>query len=53
MEAWRLGGVEVWLAGLNPEVYAMIRRSPLGEVLGTQRMMFNLEIAVERFRERR
>ncbi|MBO9717570.1 MAG: SulP family inorganic anion transporter [Pseudoxanthomonas sp.] len=44
----RAAGVQLVLAELNPEVYAMVRRSPLGEALGEERMFFNLEIAVER-----
>jgi SulP family sulfate permease len=48
----REAGVAVWLAGLNPEVYAMVQRSPLGELLGRERMVFNLEIAVSRFQQR-
>ena len=46
----REGGVMVWLAGLSPEVYAVVRRSPLGETLGPERLLFNLEIAVDRYR---
>jgi sulfate permease, SulP family len=34
------------LAGLNPEVLALVRRSPLGEALGNERMYFDLEQAV-------
>jgi sulfate permease, SulP family len=49
----REAGVEVWLVGLNPQVYAVIQRSPLGAILGTQRMMFDLEIAVDRYQQRR
>jgi MFS superfamily sulfate permease-like transporter len=45
-------GVELWLAGLTPEVLAMVQRSPLGETLGRERMLFNLEVAVERYRVR-
>ncbi|MEW5742776.1 MAG: SulP family inorganic anion transporter [Myxococcota bacterium] len=45
-------GVELWLAALNPEVLATVRRSPLGERLRDERLFFNLEAAVERFRER-
>ncbi len=40
--------MQLVLADLNPRVYAMVRRSPLGEALGEGRMFFNLEIAVER-----
>jgi high affinity sulfate transporter 1 len=47
----RDGGVAVWLVGLNPEVLATVQRSSLGEVLGRERMMFNLELAVARYLE--
>jgi MFS superfamily sulfate permease-like transporter len=49
----REAGVTVWLVGLNPQVYAVIQRSPLGAILGTERMMFDLEIAVDRYQKRR
>lgn len=39
-------GVLMWLVGLNPEVLAVVQRSPLGETLGRERMFFNLETAV-------
>ncbi len=42
----REAGVMLWLAGLNPDVYAVVRRSRLGETLGDARMFFNLEMAV-------
>ena len=45
-------GVELWLVGLNPDVLAMVQRSPLGQTLGRERMLFNLEVAVERFQAR-
>jgi hypothetical protein len=38
----------LWLVGLQPEVLATVRRSPLGETLGRERMFFNLEQAVAR-----
>jgi SulP family sulfate permease len=31
---------------MNPGVYAMVQRSPLGQTLGRERMFFNLEQAV-------
>ena len=37
------------LTGLNPEVLELVRRSPLGTVLGRERMIFDLEQAVARF----
>ena len=45
-------GVEVWLVGLNPEVLAMVRRSPLAATLGPERMHFNLAGAVARYEQR-
>jgi SulP family sulfate permease len=44
--AWSKQGVEMWLVGLNPEVFAVIQRSSLGQTLGRERMHFNLEAAV-------
>ncbi len=48
----REAGVTLWLVGLNPQVYAVIQRSPLGPILGTERMMFDLEIAIDKFQQR-
>ncbi len=45
----RDSGTAVWLSGLNPDVLAMVRRSPLGDALGNERMFFNLEMAVDAF----
>jgi SulP family sulfate permease len=45
-------GVELWLSALNPEVLTMVQRSPLGETLGRERMLFNLETAVARYQKR-
>jgi sulfate permease, SulP family len=44
-------GVALWLIGLNPAVLAMVQRSPLGATLGRDRMLFNVELAVARYRE--
>ena len=44
-------GIEIWLAGLTPDVLEMVQRSPLGKTLGRERMLFNLEVAVTRYRE--
>lgn len=46
-ERSRESGVELWLCGAAPDVLAMIRRSPLGEALGRERLFFNVETAVE------
>jgi anti-anti-sigma factor len=44
-------GVALWLVALNPAVLAMIQRSPLGEILGRERMVFSVELAVERYQQ--
>jgi high affinity sulfate transporter 1 len=41
--------VELWLAGASPEVLAIIRRSPLGALLGRERLLFNVETAVAKY----
>jgi MFS superfamily sulfate permease-like transporter len=48
-ERLRRDGVTVWLAALNPDVRHVVERSPLGEVLGRERMLFNLASAVEKY----
>ena len=45
----RDAGVALWLTGLTPSVYAAVQNSPLGESLGSERLAFNLEIAVDRY----
>jgi len=35
--------------GLNPDVLAMVQRSPLAQALGREGMHFNLEVAVAKF----
>ena len=42
-------GVSLWLVGMNPEVLAVVQRSPLGKTLGHEAMHFNLETAVARY----
>ncbi|WP_225867127.1 SulP family inorganic anion transporter [Cyanobium sp. PCC 7001] len=42
-------GIELWLAGLNPAVLAVVRRSELGQRLGRPRMRRNVERAVEHY----
>jgi len=46
----REAGVSIWLAGINPDVYEVIQRSTLGSILGRERLVYNLEIAVDRYR---
>ena len=44
-------GVSLWLVGLNPEPFQRIRASPLGQVLGDERMFPNLAQAVHFYLE--
>ncbi|HVN82729.1 MAG TPA: SulP family inorganic anion transporter, partial [Terriglobia bacterium] len=44
-EKLRQRGVLLWLVALNPEVLHMVQRSSLGETLGRERMLFDLETA--------
>ena len=41
--------LSVGLVGLNQEVLSVIQRSSFGEVLGRERMFFNIELAVAKF----
>jgi MFS superfamily sulfate permease-like transporter len=47
----RADGITLWLAALNPAVLAVVRHSKLGEVLGRDRLFFNLSLAVEKYRQ--
>jgi MFS superfamily sulfate permease-like transporter len=42
-------GITLWLVGLTPDVLAVIRNSPLWETLGRERMLYNLDQAVETY----
>jgi anti-anti-sigma factor len=42
-------GVSIWLVGLNPDVLKIVQRSPLGKILGRDRLQFNLEMAVAKY----
>lgn len=42
-------GVTLWLAALNPRVLEVVKKSELGEQLGHERLLFNVERAVERY----
>ena len=50
-EELKAEGITLWLADLNPEPLRVIRRSPLGKIMGNERMFFNLEQAVEAYLE--
>ena len=45
-------GVTVWLAALNPDVLAMVKRSTLGMRLGRERMFFSVPLAVAEYEQR-
>jgi SulP family sulfate permease len=45
-------GVALWLTALNPEAFEVIKRSPLGRALGTERMFVNLPDAVAAFQKK-
>jgi sulfate permease, SulP family len=44
-------GKRLWLVGMNPQVFATIKKSTLGEALGPDGMHLNLEIAVAKYLE--
>jgi MFS superfamily sulfate permease-like transporter len=48
----RAEGVELWLAALSTESLALIRASPLGEILGRERMFFTVKRAADAYVER-
>jgi sulfate permease, SulP family len=48
----REGGISLWLTALNPEALNVVKRSPLGKALGTDRMFFNLPDAVKAYQKR-
>ena len=48
-ERLRRDGIMLWLAGLNPDVLTVVKRSKLGATLGRDRMFFNRQTAVEHF----
>jgi sulfate permease, SulP family len=51
-EKLRERGVTLWLTALNPEALKVVKRSPLGQALGHERMFFNLAQAVAAFKKR-
>ena len=42
-------GIELWLAGLSPVALELVRRAPLGQTLGRERMCFDVAQALSRF----
>jgi MFS superfamily sulfate permease-like transporter len=51
-EKLRGRGVALWLAALNPEALKVVKSSPLGQALGTERMFINLREAVKAYEKR-
>jgi high affinity sulfate transporter 1 len=47
----RADGIALWLAALNPEALAVVTHSKLGNTLGRERLFFNLQMAVEKYRQ--
>ena len=45
-------GASLWLAALNPAALRMVERSALGQILGHERMFFNLQDAVRAYETR-
>lgn len=42
-------GTQLWLVSLTPNVKAMVKRSPLGEAVGPEGILYNLEEAVAKY----
>ena len=42
-------GITVWLAGLNPGVLETVTHAGFAQRLGSERMLFNARVAIERF----
>jgi sulfate permease, SulP family len=51
-EKMREHGITLWLCALNPLALEAVRRSPLGQALGSERMFFNLRDAVTAYQTR-
>ena len=51
-ERLRSEGTELWLAALNPEVLALVQRTPLAGRLGRERMYFTVPQAARAFEAR-
>ena len=48
-EKLRERGISLWLAGLNPTVQELVRRSPVGATLGDERVFEDVRQAVEAY----
>lgn len=49
-QSLRARGVRLWLAAINPDLLDVVKRSPLGQALGDQRMFHDLSHALEAYR---
>jgi len=49
-ERMRALGIALWLVGLTPDVLVMVQRSPIGQTLGRDGLLFNAEAAVAKYR---
>jgi len=47
----RREGIVLWLTALNPNVLEVVQRSGLGKTLGSERMFFKLQTAVETYEQ--
>jgi len=45
----REAGMVLWLAALNPEPLQLIQKTPLGEALGRERMIYSLKHVIEEY----
>lgn len=46
----RAAGIQLWLGAMQPDVAAVVGRSPLGEALGPDRIFTSIDTAVNRYR---
>ena len=48
----REAGITLWLSALNPQALDVVRRSPLGQAVGNERMFHSLIDAVKAYETR-
>jgi MFS superfamily sulfate permease-like transporter len=49
IENLQRNGVTLWLAALSPDMFKVVERSRVGELLGRERMFFTVQRAVEQY----
>jgi sulfate permease, SulP family len=42
-------GITLWMVGMTPDVLAVVKRSPIGERMGRERMFVNLQAVIEKY----